>query len=458
MRWGDVPLLCLALAALLVGLGTAPLITTRGEAREGLVVRELVGNSDWVLPRRQGVIASKPPLYHWLAAALVRATGWSDAAVRLPSTLAAWVMVVETFAVGVLLGNRWAAWLAVIILFSTWGFWRSATEARVDMLFAACVAGAIASFAWWVIRGAPRGRLLWWLAATAAVLTKGPAGLVLPALVAIAFFFSRREPRRLYALWSWPAATVALLVTGGWYAAAMLRGGRDFLAVHVKENVARFTGGGEFAPTRTLSWLMMPRYFLGHLAPWNLAIPVDLRRWWLGERDAVARRLLHCWWLSVLGFFSLAAGKRSVYLLPLYPPIALLAAGLLEGRVQSPRGRSLLVGAAVAGALVMLVVSHRSRAAEADRRHLLPLARAASALVPATGAPLYASAGLSENDVLVLAYLLARPLPRKRVTCHAQDVGSYYLRPVPSGDAATPLDRLVLSGDVELARCGVRAE
>jgi 4-amino-4-deoxy-L-arabinose transferase-like glycosyltransferase len=128
---------------LLAALFSTPPIAARGEAREGLVVRELVASGDWVLPRRLGVIASKPPLYHWLATGAVRLFGWSDTAVRLPSTLAAWAVVLETFAFGMLIEGPTTAWLAVGILFTTWGFWRSATEARVDMLFAACIAGSV---------------------------------------------------------------------------------------------------------------------------------------------------------------------------------------------------------------------------------------------------------------------------------------------------------------------------
>lgn len=457
MRAGDALLFGILLLVLLVALGLAPPIATRGEAREGLVVRELMAGGDWVLPRRQGLIASKPPLYHWLAAGASRLLGPSDAVVRLPSALAAWGVALETFALGVLVSGRGVAWLAVGILFATWGFWRSALEARVDMLFSACVVGAIASFAWWALRDAGRGRVLCWLAAVAAVLTKGPVGFVLPALVALSFLVSGRDWPRLRALWSWPAATVALLAVGAWYAAAMRAGGRAFVAVQLlKENVDRFAGRGEFAPRRGFTGLLTARYFLGHLAPWNLAVVDDLRRWWRAGRTvrgaSAAGRFLHCWWLVVLGVFSLAAGKRSVYLLPLYPAIALLAARALWRTVPSGTARSTVAAAVVATALAMLVVSQRDRARKTAQQALVPLARVTAALVPREAA-LHASAGLAENDVLVLGYLLGRPLTRERIACERTNAPSYYLRPVPSGVAAIPVERLAISGRVELVRC-----
>ena len=455
MRMRDLALFVLLLVALLGVLHVWPPIATRGEAREGLVVQELAGGGDWVLPRRQGVIASKPPLYHWLAAGAVRAFGWSDAAVRLPSALGAWLTALVTFALGLLLvADRRVAWLAVGILFACWGFARSALEARVDMLFTACVAASIAGIAWWALRDARPGRTLCWLAAAAAVLVKGPAGAVLPGLVALAFLASGHELGRLAGLWSWGAAAAAGVIAGGWYVAAIATGGRDFLAVQLlKENVHRFAGRGEFAPHRAFAWLLMPRYFLGHLAPWHLAVVDDARRRWRGEPATAGGRLLHCWWIVFLVVFTVAAGKRAVYLLPLYPAIALLAARALSRRVSSRAGWALLGAGVAATALAVAAITYRVQLGEVEWQGALPLARAVRVLVP-PGASLHASMGLSESDVLVFAYLLERPLLRRRVTCDGSDAAaSYYLRPVVSGSGAMPVARIAWARDLELVRC-----
>jgi 4-amino-4-deoxy-L-arabinose transferase-like glycosyltransferase len=196
----------------------------------------------------------------------------------------------------------------------------------------------------------------------------------------------------------------------------------------------------------------MPRYFAGHLAPWNAAVVGDARRWWRGAGETPIGRLLQCWWIVVLAVFSLSAGQRSVYLLPLFPPLALLAARSLTRHVSSRRTWYAVAAVLVVTSCAMLALSTRKRLAESAGRPLAPLARATAALVPQAAA-LYASRGLSENDALVLAYLLDRPLARRRVVCDGGVAASYYLRPVPSGTAATPLDRLAVSGDLELGRC-----
>src|SRR2546422_3896770 len=68
-----------ALVALAVVLAALPIgsdVYEGGEAREGLVVREMLRTGDWILPLWNGsVMPSKPPLFHWLAAAAASLTG-----------------------------------------------------------------------------------------------------------------------------------------------------------------------------------------------------------------------------------------------------------------------------------------------------------------------------------------------------------------------------------------------
>ena len=64
------------------------------EAREAQVVETILREGEWILPLRNGIIPSKPPLFHWVAALLsILLGGVSEFSVRLPSHL---------FAVGVL--------------------------------------------------------------------------------------------------------------------------------------------------------------------------------------------------------------------------------------------------------------------------------------------------------------------------------------------------------------------
>jgi hypothetical protein len=101
-----------------------------------------------------------------------------------------------------------------------------------------------------------------------------------------------------------------------------------------------------------------------------------------------------------------------VYLLPLYPPVALLAAGELDARLPS---RLLARSAAVMVVMVMACAGGTLLEGWFAARHepLLAFARLVDHRI-SPGAPLGATGRVDENDVLVLAYVLDRPLRRVR--------------------------------------------
>ena len=396
----DVILFVGMLAGLLVTLTAAPPIGTRGEAREGLVVQSMVGGGGFVVPRREGVIASKPPLFHWLAAATTGLVGPSDLALRMPSALAAWGMLLATFVIGVGLFDRRRAWCAVGALASTVGFWRSAFEARVDMVFACCITIALAAFLQWRRDRAPAARAVLYLATVAAVLAKGPIGIVLPGLVATCIAWRDGDLVSLRELGHRPTMVAAFGVVVGWYVIASLSAGRDFLVTQlVHENFERAIGLSSFARQRTSHPEKMLEAFVVQLAPWSLVAAAVLLG---GERGT--RGPLHAWWVAIVVLFTCAAGKRGVYLLPAYPPVALIAGDVLG------RAGTRLVAAGLAFMTVVvcagtLLVSWR----DPHRHRLEAFATAIDEQLDRTVA--VGTRGVSEGDRLVLAYRLHRPLP-----------------------------------------------
>ncbi len=449
VRPADVGILAAVLLLLHAWPVLFPPISTRGEAREGLVVRAIVEQGHWILPDRQGVIASKPPLFHWTAAAVASVVGWSDPVVRLPSVVGAFLLALATMHLGAAIGGRATGWIAAGMLLATLNFWRAASEARVDMLFAACVAGTLVAFWRWWSGGGRAARAGVYGALAAAVLVKGPVGAALCGVVIGAFLVWQRDVGALRRLWSWPLAALAGVIVGGWYAAAYAVGGAEFLAKQVvSENLDRLVGRGDFSGRRVKSELDIQRDFLRHLLPWNLVLLVDAYRRWHGERLDDADRFLHAWWLAILGLFSLAAATRSVYLLPAYPAVAVLAARRLVAWAPPARVVTALLAAMI---LALGLTVQLGRVRDHRRNALVPFAVDVAARVP-DGAPLYAARGLSENDALVLGYLLHRPLERRRMACDVAD--AYYLGPARAGGDARTARVLASTASVSLLACG----
>ncbi len=449
----DVVVLTLLTALVLAWPLAAPPIGAHGEAREGLVVQDIVRERHWVLPLRNGELPSKPPLFHWIAAAAADVVGFSDAVVRLPSALAAWAVLLLVHATGVAAGGRACGWLAVGALAGMHSFVESASEARVDMVFAAAVTLTLVAFLRWYRTDDPVARIGCYAGVAAAVLTKGPAGAVLPALVVLAFLVVERRLDRVRAFWSWRLVGLVLLVDVGWYALATYAGGTDFLARQIfHENVDRFVGRGVFGMHGGRSRLTMVENLATDLLPWNLVLVWAGVQWWRGERQDTIGRFLHVWWIVIVAFFTVAYGKRGVYLLPLYPAVALLAGRALAALLTHWRGlpartvpglgsvrpaRALVAGVIVVD-LAVALIGQIVRVHRAGRSSLVPFAHEVAARVSAP-APLVADASLDESDLLVLAYRLGRDIPRldEDAPCRA---GTHRLAtPRPGAPLVAPL-------------------
>ena len=437
-----------ALAVLIaVGLAwplVAPAIGTHGEAREGLVVQDIVRHGRWILPLRNGAVPSKPPLYHWIAASSAAvAGGLSDAIVRLPSALAAGVVLLLVYAAGSAAGGRLVGWLAVGALAGMQPFLEAASEARVDMLFSACLTTSLLGFLRWYRTREPWMRAACYLGVAAAVLTKGPAGAVLPGLVIVAFLGRERRLDLLRELWSWPLAATVLAVDVGWYLLAIWVGGWPFVERQiVYENLNRFVGRGVFGQHGGRSRFMMLGNLTTDLLPWNLVLPWAAFRWWRGEREDTVGRFLHTWWIVIIAFFTVAYGKRGAYLLPLYPAVALLAGrALAELRRAAPaRVATAVVAGVVVIDVAVLLIGQGIRVHRAARASLVPFAHTVAGTVP-SGADLVADRSLDESDRLVLSYRLQRNLPHRR----KRDCRPETYRLVSPRDGVVPGDLLVRS-------------
>ena len=304
----------------------------------GLVVLHLNGE----------VYTQKPPLYYWLAALAGAPAGHvSELAARLPSALAGLFVVWLTLLLGTRMLGSGAGVLGAAILLTAFEFPYLARRVQFDVLLTAFELTALASF-WWLDRGIGnkrRHQLVLHLALGLAVLTKGPVGFLIPALTILAFLAWEKRPREIaqaFPLWG---LLLSLLPGLLWIAVATALAPKGFAGVAVGENlIGRFFAGTSHARP---FWYYLWNFPL-HFLPWAFAWPVV---WVVGRRsifapggdDSTQRawRFLLAGVATSLLFFSLSAGKRSLYLLPAFPATALLSADALlrwlAGRARLPR-------------------------------------------------------------------------------------------------------------------------
>lgn len=308
-------------------LGSTP-VFDKGEPREGLAVQDIVQRGEWLFPlKRAAAIPSKPPMFHWSAALTYQFTGVLDeATLRFPSALYATLGVVFLYILGAKLFGAQVGLLGGAILATTMIYQTQAVNARVDMTLCFFVTLSLILF-YSIYRGFlthPLWPYAMYLLVGMATLSKGPLGIVLPGLVIAVFLALKRNWQQFFKFALHPGVLIALVLVVGWYGLAISRGGEGFVNRQLlSENLGRFFGGsGHSHPIY---------YYLGYLfslaIPWCLFYPFMF--WdWAKERGSTddGLRFLQTWFGVMLIFFSLSSGKRAVYLLPMYPALALLLA------------------------------------------------------------------------------------------------------------------------------------
>ena len=351
-----------ALVALAVVLAALPIgsdVYEGGEAREGLVVREMLRTGDWILPLWNGsVVPSKPPLFHWLAAgaAALTGTGVSEHTLRAPSIVLAGLVVLLVFLAGRAWGGGKVAFMAALVLATTPQFLNEAGDGRVDMTLTTAITGAQLAFVHALGGGGGPTRLVLALCLALAMLAKGPVGPGLVGLTALVSALTNRRLGPALRLVRPLPVLVFLAVAGGWYGLAYHHRGMDFVAKQiVSENGEALLGSSRF-PYRSPLFYLAPLVLAG--LPWTLVLPWALARGW--RSGDLARRHAVAWAAVVLVFFSLAPLKRAAYLLPLRPALALVIGWWIAEAAEEERpagawvavGRGLAVVAA-AGLLAL---------------------------------------------------------------------------------------------------------
>lgn len=366
------------------------------EGRAGQNARAIVEEGCWGLPHLCDFRAElqKPPLYYWLVALVSHVRGGVvDAlSVRVPAALAGVLVVLLTC--GLLWnGGRWrAGLLAAFTLATMVHFTALARTGRIDMPLAGSVSCCLVTYylGWQRTLDGKRAWPCWLLAAfscAAAILLKGPIGIVLPAavvglhllfesvlarrlsylrepqsdsgargalalgiatglssggsrprlksksasvgdsrsgLVATSCVDTRRAIRQALLALLWLLPVILLLALPWFLWANHRTGGALWETFFLYHNVERAFGAG--AELRSYPfWYYLPRLAID-LLPWSLLLPVAL--WQLVRqrsfrRDADARFGL-VWLLAMLLALSCAGFKRADYLLPLYPGVALI--------------------------------------------------------------------------------------------------------------------------------------
>ncbi len=323
------------------------------EMREAGISFSMARTGDFVTPRLNGrPFLEKPPLFHAVGAVIFSATGSrSPFVARLPAVLFALLTLAATYHLARRIGGVRLGLLSVLALSVSAGFFTGYHRAVTDNANPLFVTLAYVAF-----DRVRESRASWpaWLglglALAAAFLAKGaigPALFLSGALFVVALDSDRRilrDPRMLLAAGGFLAPVVGWIVllalNEGWSAA------RTFLVDNnwnraldsSTDHAAPWWNYAEHLPTSLLPWTPL-LVVAGAVALANRikrlsvtghGLDPGIRAWFSTEKQDGGMRLPMAWLLGGLLLLSIASAKRSIYLLPLLPAGAILAARVLE--------------------------------------------------------------------------------------------------------------------------------
>jgi 4-amino-4-deoxy-L-arabinose transferase-like glycosyltransferase len=358
----------LAVAVVLVYLlpiGFFPL-SEPDEARYGEIAREMVERGDWVTPTCNYVrYFEKPPLVYWLTAATFSVLGLSEFAARMWPALFGLLGIAVAGLLGRAMYGAWVGVVAAAVLAACPYYFGLSQALVLDVPLAALIAVAHGAFWTAYATAVPWQRraavLALYVTTALAVLTKGPVAVVLVGGTLASFIALRREWGVLRWLVSPLAVAAFLAVALPWFVLVSLRTPQFVDFFIVKQHLERFA-----APTehRQAAWFFVP-IVLGGALPWSAFFIFAPRRPLAALRRLLARRAsaatLYCvlWVAVTFVFFSLSRSKLATYVVPLFPPLAILMArglrDLVAGGVASPLRRGLVLTTAVG--VVLLVTA-----------------------------------------------------------------------------------------------------
>jgi 4-amino-4-deoxy-L-arabinose transferase-like glycosyltransferase len=341
-------LVATCLLAFLPGFFTIPPVD-RDEARFAQATKQMLETGDLVDIRFQDETRYKKPVgIYWLQAAVVktaeslgvpraRARIWLY---RIPSLIGATGAVLLTYWAALAFVSRRAAVLAGIMMATSILLGFEARLAKTDAMLLLAVVAAMGALgrAYLGVYGRQVGRSplllpgIFWTALAGGVLLKGPLILMFVGLASLALIVIDRSAK-----WVWELKPLAgmgwlLLLVLPWFIAIVLRSGDSFFADSIGGDMLSKVGSGQEshgAPPGVYFLMFWVTFFPGAMLA-GLAAPAVWR-----DRAEPGAKFLLAWLVPSWIVFELVPTKLPHYVLPLYPAIAILIAGVIDSHLMS---------------------------------------------------------------------------------------------------------------------------
>ncbi len=329
-------------------------LTEPDEGRTAGIGYEFFKSGTWLMPRLYDLAQfNKPPLIYWACSLSYRIGGVNEWMARLPAALAALGTLLLTRSIARRLYGEREALAATLILLTAPMFFVMAHIIDPNMMLTFWITLSMWAAVAWFQDGKKFQQWIFWIALGIAFLAKGPPAVGIVGLTLVAHrYLPARDGKLWRGLFNLPAIVVCAVVGLSWFVISCVKFPELWHFFIGQELVGRLSGGiaGRSQPV----WYFIP-ILLGGFLPWFPLLTMPVVNVVSRFRADPRFRLLTLWVVLPLIMFSLSKSKLPAYILPLFPPLAILAAAETAAESRWCRREQMIFSILMAALLVALL-------------------------------------------------------------------------------------------------------
>lgn len=340
-------LLCVASIVTFAYLGSLPLLDP-DEPVYAETAREMLQYHDFISPRIYGDFwYDKPPMYYWLVAGAFQIFGVGEFAARFPSALLATAGALLVYLSGRKLFGERAGILSGLILTTSLEYFYLGKAAVTDITLTFFLTAALLAF--W-----HRKYYFFYGCAALAVVTKGPIGIIFCSVIPGLYILLTGNWALIKRMKVLSGTLLFAVIALPWYILMYHYHGMGFIETFLGfHNITRFLQPEH--SSGTLWYYYVPVIIFGFF-PW---IAFMVQAVYAAGKDKSDNQwqlsFLVIWAATVFVFFTFSQTKLISYILPMYPPLALLVGWYID-KAWSENAFSILKWATVIFTVVACIL------------------------------------------------------------------------------------------------------
>lgn len=288
------------------------------EGRYAEIPREMIELNDYTVPHLNYVrYFEKPPLFYWAVAASYKLFGVNEWSFRFANAFSAFLCVLALY----IFVRRWfgerAAFLSSIVLISSFGFFSMARIVTIDMFFTLWLSLSLFCFLGYYREKKPFFIYFFYVFLAFATLSKGIVAIILLIVTIIIFLLIEKKASFIKEMRIIKGIIIYSVIALPWFIAISLKESEFFYFFVIDQHFLRFFTSKH---KRTGSLFYFLPVLMGGMFPWAILIPRSIINLW--KRSEI--RLFLIWSAIVFLFFSVSKSKLPPYILPVFPPLAII--------------------------------------------------------------------------------------------------------------------------------------